>query len=571
MTFQRQTAALRSHLAIVPGADRLRELLPDVDFGEELVGAIIDEASRFSAEVLAPFNPQGDRLGCTLENGRVRTAAGHQQAWQAFVDGGWPTLGFPAEHDGQGMPLLVENACEELFNRGSSAFMMLPTAMRCAGRLLLRHGSEALQQEWLGPLARGEWGATICISEPDAGSDLARVRTMAEPKVGNYWAVSGEKIWISFGDHDLADRIGHVVLARTPDAPAGSRGLSLFLVPTTIDDIHNRIVTRRIEEKLGLHASPTCALGFEGSTGYLIGELHRGLPQLFAMITAMRLAVGSQAVGLATQAVETALAYAAERKQGGPADAPPLAISSHADVQRQLLAMAARTEVMRGLVLACSVLADLAELETDETAKGRAAALLGWLLPITKNEGAETAFAVASDAIQVLGGAGYTKEWPVEQILRDARVLAIYEGTSGMQALDLLHRRLWRDDEAGLHAFVRSARGDVAKAGSTAAAEALSAVIDQLEVASGWLGQWHETPRRAEAGAYHYLTLASLAATGWIALRLAGIAGTSPTEQRLAACGRYWLRELPGRAALEAQRATQGDAGLAEFLYLAAD
>jgi len=571
VTFQRQTAALRSHLAIVHGADRLRALLPDVDLGEELVGAIIDEAARFSEDVLGPFNPEGDRVGCVLENGRVRTAPGHKQAWQAFVNGGWPTLGFPTGHDGQGLPLLIESACEELFNRGSAAFMMLPTAMRCAGRLLLRHGSEALQQEWLGPLARGEWGATICISEPDAGSDLARVRTIAAPQSDGSWSITGEKIWISFGDQDLTDRSGHVVLARTPDAPAGTRGLSLFLVPDSIGGIRSRIVTRRIEEKLGLHASPTCALGFEGAPAFLIGDLHRGLPQLFAMISAMRLSVGSQGVGLATQAVETALAYASERRQGGSAESPPLPIAAHADVQRLLLGMAARTEVLRGLILACAVAADLAELETEEIAKARAVALLGWLLPIAKNEGAETAFAVASDAIQVLGGAGYTKEWPVEQLLRDSRVLAIYEGTSGMQALDLLHRRLWRDNEAGLHAFVRIARSDLEKAGPGPDAQSLSEVIDQLEVASGWLGQWQETPRRAEAGAYHFLTLASLAATGWIALRLARIAGTSPTEQRLAACGRYWLRELPGRASLEAQRATQGDARLAEFAQLSGD
>lgn len=571
MTFQRQTAALRCHLTTVSGFDRLRALLPDVDLGDELIGAILEEASRLGEEVLAPFNPVGDRLGCTLEAGHVRTPAGHRDAWARFVEGGWPALGFPADHGGHDLPLVIQSACAELFERGSTAFMMLPTAMRCAGRLLLRHGSDQLRQEWLPPLSRGKWGATICISEPEAGSDLGRVRTVAEPGPNGDWSVAGEKMWISFGDHDLTERIGHIVLARSPDAPAGTRGLSLFLVPNSIGGVDNRIVTRRIEEKLGLHASPTCALGFEGATGFLIGELHRGLPQLFAMITAMRLSVGSQGVGLATQAVETALAYAADRKQGGPAEAPPLAIASHADIQRLLLGMAARTEVLRGLVLACSVIADLADLETDEAARTRASALLGWLLPIVKNEGAETAFAVASDAIQVLGGAGYTKEWPLEQILRDSRVLAIYEGTSGMQALDLLHRRLWRDQEAGLHAFVRAARKDIENAGAVPEAEALSAVIDQLEVASGWLSEWQSTPRRAEAGAYHYLTLASLAATGWIALRLARLTGTSPTDQRLAACGRYWLAELPGRAALEAQRATSGGARLAEFQHLIVD
>jgi alkylation response protein AidB-like acyl-CoA dehydrogenase len=565
MSFQRQTAAILAQLAVVPGVERLKTLLPHAEFGGALPAAIIDEAARLAEDVLAPFNTAADRAGCSLENGRVQTAPGHRAAWDGFVAGGWPSLALPEEFGGQGLPLLLQSACEELFNRGSAAFMMLPTGLRCAGRLLLAHGDEALKAEWLPCLVSGEWGATICISEPDAGSDLARIRTMATPQPDRSWRISGEKIWISFGDHDLTVRIGHILLARTPDAAPGTRGLSLFLVPNLTDGAPNGIVVRRIEEKLGMHASPTCALGFEEAQGTLIGELGRGLPQLFAMISAMRISVGSQGVGLATLAAETALTYADERRQGGSADAPPLPIAAHADVQRMLLGMAARTQVTRGLVLACSAAADLAEHEVDAGARSEAAALLRWLLPITKNFGAETGFAVASEAIQVLGGAGYTREWPVEQALRDSRVLAIYEGTSGMQALDLLHRCLWREEGVPLHAFLKAARADAAAHDETTEAGSLRAVLDRLDEASERLRALRNDVRAAEAGAYHYLTLASLAATGWIALRLLGQSGATPIEQELVALGRHWLQDLPERADLESRRARAGDDRLAGF------
>ncbi|MGE5722435.1 MAG: acyl-CoA dehydrogenase family protein [Sphingomonadales bacterium] len=569
MSFQRQTAAILAQLAIVPGIERLRALTPGGELSDELLSAIVEEAARLSEERLAPFNARSDRSGCTIEGGRVRTSADQRETWAEYVAGGWPTLTASPEHGGQGLPLLVQAACEELFNRGSTALMMLATAGRCAARLMAEYAGEEIKAEWLPRLASGEWGATICVSEPDAGSDLARIRTSAEPQPDGSWRVSGEKIWISFGDHDLSERIGHLVLARTPGAPAGTRGISLFLVPNLIDGAPNGVVVRRIEEKLGLHASPTCALGFEQARGRLIGEPHRGLPQMFAMIVAMRISVGSQGVGIGTLAAETALDYAFERRQGGSPDAPAVPIAEHADVQRMLLDMTSRVEVVRGLVLACAACADLAERETEEAARAEAAALLGWLLPIAKNFSAETGFEAASQAIQVLGGAGYTREWPVEQALRDSRVLAIFEGTSGMQALDLVQRRLLRGGE-GLAAFLRAARRDIAARYATAEAEALAAVLDTLEAASRQFAAWQDKPRAVEAGAYHYLTLASLAATGWIALRLAGLGGTTPAEQRIAASGRFWLSDLPARAELEAQLATAGEQRLSGFSTLRA-
>jgi len=428
-------------------------------------------------------------------------------------------------------------ACTEIFDRGSVAFGMLPTGLRAACRLLAAHADEAIKAEWLPRLVSGEWVATICISEPEAGSDAGRIRTLAEPDGQDGWRITGEKMWISYGDHDLAPRIGHCLLARTPGAAPGGAGLSLFLVPDSIDGARNTIAIRRLEEKLGLHGSPTCAMGFEGARGFLIGAEGRGLAQLFAMIAPMRLMVSVQGLTIAAGAADVALGYAEERRQGGPPDAPPVPIVEHPDVQRMLANMASRVEVARGLVLAAAVQADLARLETDPDARADAAAMAGWLLPIAKTYASETGFQVSSEAIQVLGGAGYVKDWPVEQSLRDSRVFAIFEGTSGVQALDLLHRRLRREDGRGLKAFLRLARADLGAGGHGAAA--LAAALDVLERAAVELAR---TPD-GDGSAYALLQLGALAATGWAALRLSRLA-----HPRLRAAGLWWLSDLKPRA-----------------------
>jgi hypothetical protein len=332
----------------------------------------------------------------------------------------------------------------------------------------------------------------------------------------------------------------------------------LFLCPSVLEDgSRNAIAIRRLEEKLGLHGSPTCAVGFEGAKARLIGQEGRGLAQLFAMITQMRLSVGVQGLGLAALAADSALAYAAERRQGGPADQPPVRLDAHADVQRMLLQGQARTETLRGLVYAAAVQADLAALETDPEARARAADLAAWLLPLVKTLGGEMAFDTASEAIQVLGGAGYVRDWPVEQALRDSRVLTIYEGASGIQALDLVHRRLWRDEGRGLKAFLGLARADL---DDGAEAAALAFVLDCLEDAAEILAGYQGQPRDGEAGSYAFLELAGLAATGWIAKRLSGLG-----DARLAAAGRFWLSDIEPRANLEHARVTLGQGRLDGF------
>ncbi|HEX4098765.1 MAG TPA: acyl-CoA dehydrogenase family protein [Caulobacteraceae bacterium] len=561
-------AAIAAQIEAAPGLARLRELLgPDSGASPETLGAVLEEAAKFSAAWLAPLNPVMDHKGCRLEGGKVRTAPGHIEAWRAYVEAGWPGIDQPPELGGAGLPLVALAACTEIFDRGSVAFGMLPTGLRAACRLLAAHADDQIKAEWLPRLVSGEWVGTICISEPDAGSDAGRIRTLAEPDDQGGWRITGEKMWISYGDHDLSQRIGHCLLARTPGAAAGGAGLSLFLVPNLIDGKPNGIAIRRLEEKLGLHGSPTCAMGFEGARGWLIGAEGRGLAQLFTMIAPMRLMVSVQGLTIAAGAADVALGYAEERRQGGPPDASPVLIVEHPDVQRMLANMASRVEVVRGLVLAAAVQADLARLETDPEAQADAAALAGWLLPIAKTYAAETGFEVASEAIQVLGGAGYVKDWPVEQSLRDSRVFAIFEGTSGVQALDLLHRRLRREDGRGLKAFLKLARADAAlggeRSGDMAAVIDLLAVLDMLERSAAQLA----ADRRGDAGAYALLELGALAATGWAALRLSRLE-PSGVGGRLVAAGRWWLTELKAKAELKRAEIALGAARLELFQAL---
>ena len=545
-------ALIAAQLEAAPGLGRLRALLPvDVEAGPDTLTAVLEEAAKFATARLAPFNAEADRAGCRLQDGRVKTAPGHREAWRDFVEAGWLGIAQPPEHGGAGLPLIALAACQEIFDRAGVAFGMAPTGVRSAARLIGAHADVATKAEWLPRLLAGDWGATICISEPQAGSDVGRILTLASPRPDGDWEITGEKIWISYGDHDLTDRIGHCLLARTPDAAPGGAGLSLFLVPDTLDDgSRNAIVVRRIEDKLGLHGSPTCSLGFEGARGRLIGTVGRGLAQMFTMIAAMRLMVSVQGVGIASGAADIALAYAEERRQGGPADAPAVPIAEHADVRRMLLGMQSRVQVVRALAFAAAVQADLGALESDPEARDDAQALAAWLLPIAKTYAAETGFDVASEAIQVMGGAGYVNDWPVEQMLRDSRVLAIFEGTSGMHALDLLHRRLGRDQGRGMRAFLALARADITGLGGQVGGEATGALERTL-------GLFEDAAARlagradAEAGAYPLLKLAALAATGWTALRLAATDASTPIGARLTAAGRYWLSDLEPRAALE--------------------
>ncbi|CCE02635.1 acyl-CoA dehydrogenase family protein [Bradyrhizobium sp. STM 3809] len=555
-------ASLRAQLGALSGLVRLRDLSAGfAEASDETIAAILDSAAAFAADRLEALNAQSDSLAPQLVDGAVVTSDLHREVWRDYAEGGWIALDLPEPLGGQGLPLVVAVAVQEVFDRHCAAFGMLPVPMRSAVRLIEAWTTDAeIRSQWLPKLIAGEWGATICISEVGAGSDASRIRTKAVPRGDGRWSITGEKQWISFGGHDLTGRIVHCLLARAEGAAGPSKGLSLFLVPDRIDDAANGVVVRKLEHKLGLHLSPTCAMGFEDATGYLLGEEGRGLAQMFVMITNMRMAVGAMGLGIASAAADVALGYARQRLQGG-AGPQPLPIIEHADVQRMLLAMQADVECARALIYAAAVEADLARVETDDAARRDSAALAQWLLPIVKTLGGELAFTTADGAIQVLGGAGYTTDWPVEQLLRDSRVLPIFEGTTGMQGLDLLHRRLWKDGGAGLRVFLARARADVAVLEGRDAAAA-TGIIELLETTADQLGAMRDRPRDGEAGATGFLHLAIDTALAWSAARLAALRDDTPASARLRALGGFQLGELTGRARHHATQALRGAAAL---------
>jgi 3-(methylthio)propanoyl-CoA dehydrogenase len=530
-------AELAACYELAVGIDEVRLL--SAEFAEasaEMVSAILDEARKFSDDVLSPLNLSMDRIGATLVEGRVRTAPGHREAWQQFVAGGWPTLDHPRALGGQQLPLSLALAVQELFDRNCPAFGMQPVPQRSAARLIAAFGDEAVKARWLPGLVDGSLGATICISEVGAGSDVVQMTTHASEDEAGRWRVTGEKCWISFGDHDLTDAILHCVLARTDRSTPERPEISLFLIE---GGATGNSPVRRIEEKLGLHGSPTCALGLEGAPATLLGERGRGLQQMFVMITQMRLAVGAMGLGIASATADCALTYAEERRQGGK-PGQPVAIAEHPDVQRQLLDLASRAAMLRLLTLSTANLAEIAAYHPDPEQRQSTGALVQFLLPLVKTFGAEASFDNASGAIQVLGGAGYTRDWPVEQALRDARVLAVFEGTSGIQALDLVTRRVLRD-RSGFDAFLARAR-------IVAEGTSLSSCLDLLEDAAAHVIANAEAPRDVAAGASAFLDLAIQAATGWMAGHCLSVCGDSPADQRIAALAQWWLSGLEARA-----------------------
>ena len=545
-------AIVLEHLERAPGYDRVRGLRPSFEAATpETVESLLDQAARYADNVLGPLNSEMDRLGCALENGRVIVKApGHVDAWREFVALGWPRLPHREELGGAALPLSVALAVQEQFDRGCPAFGMLPVSQRSAARLVDAFGSEEQKADWLEGLVDGTIGATICVSEAAVGSDVSQLRTRAQETVDG-WRLDGDKMWISFGDHQLSDRILHCVLANS-GAPGAAPELSVFLVEGGGAQ-PGAVGVQRIEEKMGLHGSPTCELRFENAKGTLLGARGRGLSQMFVMITQMRLAVAVGGLAAASASADVALAYAEQRKQGGPPQSP-VAIIEHADVQRQIMTMVSKVQVLRGLNFAAGNLADIADHENGEALRKAAADQLAWLLPIAKTFGAEAGFDTASGAIQVLGGAGYTAEWPVERIARDCRIHAIFEGTSGIQALDLVHRRVLRSDS--FEAFVEAAR-------AVKPDERLSPCLDLLEGAVSYLRGLEPGSDVVGKVAMDFLQLAVLGATGWIAAGLLARPAQSPAAEVLHAAAHYWLSDLVDRSRLHHARIIAASPALA--------
>lgn len=498
----------------------------------ELASAVLEKGAKLAEEIISPANSQADKQGCSLKDGKVLVPEVFHKVYREFADGGWIGLDLPKNWDGQGLPFLVQTAFSEMVSGACQAFGMLPINCRSGAWLLHEHAEPELAQLILPNLVSGNWTATIAMTEPQAGSDVSRIRTRAVLQDDGSYRISGSKIFISFADHDLAEQIVHLVLARTEDAMLGARGLSLFLVPRNKfdDNKNNGIAVSRVEHKMGLNGSATCALDIDQAIGYRIGEERKGLKVMFTMMNIMRLECATQGVGVASAAVQRALQYTNERPQGGRPDQKAVLLNEHADVRRMLMTMRARTEAMRALVYQAALFLDQARAAIDTEKSLRSASLAEFLLPVCKTCAAEYAFETANQAVQVFGGHGYVADAGVEQYVRDARVISIYEGASGIQAQDLVKRKLLGDQGVRYHILAKQIRDElsiykddellVIRQATEQGLNALESVTQDL------LKKADEDPFWSSSVATDYLHLVGLVTGGWMWLRMAAVAAS---------------------------------------------
>ncbi len=516
------------------------------DLSIDVVQDILQEAARFSRQVLAPINRSGDRHGAQLRDGIVTTAPGFREAYQAWVAAGWNALAGPADHGGQGLPQLLNAGCFEMWNGACLAFGVAPLLNFGGVEAVAAHGCEDLKQQYLSKLVAGEWTATMNLTEPQAGSDLSAIRTRAEPCGDGSYRISGQKIFISYGEHDLTDNIVHLVLARLPDAPKGTSGISLFLVPKMLPDgSRNDVRCGSIEHKLGIHASPTCTMIYGdggGALGWLLGDENRGLSCMFTMMNSARLSVALQGVAIAERAYQAALAFAGERRQGaspthnGSGMAP---IIEHADVRRMLATMRSLTNAARAICYATAEAIDRSHRCGGSADRQSASERATLLTPVAKAFSTDVAVEVASLGIQVHGGMGFIEETGAAQHLRDARILSIYEGTNGIQAIDLVTRKLpmsGGETVLGQIEEMRQIAGRLADADCTslqAAAPQIVRAVDSLERATRFmLGALAENAsEEALAAASPYLRLFATAQGGAL------LGATALAAQRAMAAG----------------------------------
>jgi alkylation response protein AidB-like acyl-CoA dehydrogenase len=536
------------------------------DLAEDVVDAVLDEAGKFASDVLAPLNATGDRHGTPFKDGAVTMPPGWREAYRAWAQSGWNGLAAPTQWGGQDLPHAVNAACIEMWNSAAMAFGLGPLLTMAGVDALCAHGSEALKRAYLPKLVSGEWMGTMQLTEPQAGSDVGALRTRAERTVDGSYRITGQKIFITYGEHDLTDNIIHFVLARLPDAPAGTKGISLFLVPKFLLNSDGSLGRRNdarahsIEHKLGIHASPTCTMVYGdggGATGFLIGEENRGMACMFTMMNQARLAVGLQGVAIAERATQQALAYARERKQGrassaGSGSSP---IIAHPDVKRMLLTMRALTRAARAICYTTAVAIDRAKRGAGETARASAQDRAALLTPVAKAFATDIGTEVASLGIQVHGGMGYIEETGAAQHYRDARIAPIYEGTNGIQAIDLVTRKLPLAGGAAVKSYISDLKRTVDSVNAVNdpafgwTGLRLQEAVDSLQRVTYWLlGRAHNDIDAALAGATPYLRLFALAAGGSLlaeeALAAKRRAGNGVDAASRIALARYFAENL---------------------------
>ncbi len=589
MTYAAPLRDMRFVLHEVIGLDEIMALPGHEAVTPELADAILDEAARFAADVLAPLNRSGDTEGAQWHDGAVQTPEGFRDAYKQFVAGGWNALAAAPAFGGQGLPTVLATAVDEMWHASNMAFALCPLLTRGAIEALALCGSAALQARFLPKMVEGVWTGTMNLTEPQAGSDLSAVRTRATPE-GDHFRIRGQKIYITYGEHDLAENIIHLVLARLPDAPEGVRGISLFVVPKFLVEPDGNLGARNdvrcvsIEHKLGIHASPTAVLAYgddEGAIGYLVGEANRGLEYMFVMMNLARFSVGLEGVAIGDRALQQAADYATTRVQGsetGVRGGGRVPIIRHPDVRRMLLDMRARTEAMRALAYFVAAQLDIAARVEDRATRARAQGLAELLVPVLKGCATENAVEIASLGVQVHGGMGFVEETGAAQHLRDARITPIYEGTTGIQANDLVGRKIARDGGEAARDAIAAMRATADRLeGEDVAAlrERFVAAIDALASCVEWVVANHRAdPRATAAAAVPLLKLFGITAGGWQMSRAAHVArqklvsGDNADRDFYAAklgTARFYAEHVLPQAPGLAHAVTHGSAGVLAF------
>ncbi|WP_313808379.1 acyl-CoA dehydrogenase [Sphingobium sp.] len=555
-------------LTQVLGFDRaMADVGKDID--ADLAAAVLEEAGRMCAERLHPLNRHADEEGSRLVDGRVETPAGFAEAWRDFAAAGWTSLSAAPEHGGQGLPFILQLWLDEMMAATNLSFGLFPGLTRGACETIAAHASDTLKATYLPPMVSGEWTGAMALTESGAGSDLALLKAKAVPHGDGSFAVTGQKIFISSGDHDFGGNIVHLVLARLPDAPAGVKGISLFLVPKFLPDAEGGFMVRNgmsvgaLEKKMGIHAQPTCVMNYDEATGWLVGEPHKGLTAMFTMMNAERLMVGIQGLGIAGAAYQQAAAYAKERLQGSSADAArgPVAIIEHADVRRMLLHIRAFVEAGRALAGWTALQLDRAHHHSDAAERAKADALVALLTPVVKAGFTDFGFDSAVLAQQVFGGHGYIREWGMEQYVRDARIAQIYEGTNGVQAMDLVGRKLALAGGAVAEGFFDLIAADLSMAEGHPVAEKVREALDLLRATTASLrGAGVDA---AGAAAVDYLRLFALVSMGWMWTRMATTAqGDSALHQSKRAMADFFAQRMLPQAHGLVASITAGEASI---------